>query len=803
MKNKENKKKKKIELKVKRTVQDTLDFIGIDGEEGVIQISDKKFTKSYLLSDINYQIAKEDEQESLFLEYSKLLNYFDSSMKFQITINNKPLNEEEIKKSILLPMVGDKNDEYREDYNKNILLKKLSEGKNNIQQEKYLTIQIEAESMDEAIKRFRGIDNDIISLCNNIGRSKATPVSSTDRVEVLYDFFNPETKMDKKYDDKLLNGKLDFDNLRKQGMSVKDLIAPASLEFEKDHFKIGDKYAQVIFMKSLGSALADTFLSQLNGCGLEMMCSLNYEPVDREEAVKAVKRQLVNINEEITKRQSKAAQSGTIAYITPEQEAADAEGRALLEDITLKGQNMFMLTLCIVHTAVDLDDLRKNRDVLIKIAKISGVDLKVLTMQQERGLTSTLPLCNNQIKIKRTLTTESSAVFMPYNAVECLQKGGSYYGVNSISSNLILLDRNTLQNQNGFILGTPGAGKSFAAKMEMISVILNHPKARVSVIDPEGEFRVLANALGGKIVKITPSGSIHINPLDLDSKYSDKDDPLTMKLDFMLSLIATCWGEDYTLTPFHKAIIERALRQTYATYLKSYNRETDSYDKSLTPVFDDFRKTLLAQKEPEAKDIALAIEMYTQGVFNAFSSQTNIGELNEHFVVYDIKDMGNTIKSLALQIILDNIWQNMIANKLKGLRSYLYIDEAHILFANNFAARYLQEVYKRSRKWGASCTCISQNVADILRNEYAETILANSSMIIMLNQAPTDKVILASMLNISETQLNYITNAPAGSGLIYTTNCLIPFKNNIGTDTKLYKLMTTKPNETNELYDKV
>ena len=799
---KKNKIDKKQSLKIKRTVQETLPYIGIDDSEGVIQLTDTTFSKTYKLKDTNYQISQDEEQQIMFLAYADLLNYFDSSAKFQVTINNRPLNEDETANKILLPLNGDKNDIYRKDYNK-ILKRKLSEGKNNIHQDKYLTVTINEESMDRAIFKFIKIDAEIGALVRKIGKSSATAINTTDRLDLFYGFFNQydEDGLQKSKKDVLSNSKVDFEAMRKQGITSKDLIAPESMRFENEYFKMGEKFAQVLFLQNTGSTLSDTFVSNLNGAGLTMMCTLSYDVIDKEKAVRIVKNQITNITSQVIDRQKKASKSGYTAYISPEMEHAENEARELLQDIIARGQNMFLLTMTLVHTADTLEELKENSETLIKLGKVAGCNIKKLTYQQEVGLTSTLPLGFNKLQIKRTLTSESAAVFMPFNAVELLEKGGNYYGLNTISHNLILLDRLNLQNQNGFILGTPGSGKSFAAKMEMISTILNKPNAKVRIIDPEGEFAVLANALGGKVIKITPSGKNHINLFDLDAKYSDNDNPLTMKTDFILSIVATCLGQGYDLSPTHKAIVERCVRQTYAELLTTYDAKTGRYNESKMPTLRTFYQTLMNQPEYEARDIALALEIYACGSFDTFSHQTNVGSLDDNFIVYDIRDVGANIKSLALQIILDNVWMSMIRNKQKGLTTYLYIDEAHLLFANNASAKYLQEIFKRARKWGGVPTCISQNVSDILENQYASTIFSNCDFVQMLNQSPTDKMILAQMFNISDRQLNFITNASQGEGLIHTSKCLIPFVNKIPEHSKLYKLMTTKPTETHELYE--
>jgi type IV secretory pathway VirB4 component len=576
-------------------------------------------------------------------------------------------------------------------------------------------------------------------------------------------------------------------NMRKLGLSTKDCIGPMSFKFEKDYMMIGDKYARALFLSDLPTFLTDNILAELTNTDCNMLTTLNYESIQQDKALRIVQNQMININANVIDKQKRASKAGySTDLISPELTKAQSEANELLQDLTSKNQKMFLLTIVIVHFADTLEELNKHTEIISSTARKFICRVRVLHYQQENGLNSALPLCNNQLHIKRTLTTESTSIFMPFSSQELMQKEGLYYGLNAVSRNLILLNRKASKNANGFILGTPGSGKSFSAKREMLNVLLN-TNDDVIVIDPEREYGPMAEMLGGEVVRIAAGSKYHLNPMDLDSDYADEDDPITLKSDFILSLCESVVGGRYGLDPIQRSIIDRCCRLVYAEYVQDFN-------PAKLPTLLDFQNLLEAQPEREAREIAIALEIYTRGSLDIFAHHTNVNNTGR-FVIYDIKDIGNNIKTMAMLIVLDSIWNRIIQNRKKGKRTWFYIDEIYLLFTNETSATFLQQLYKRARKWGGVPTGITQNVEDLLRSETARTMLSNCEFIQMLNQAPLDRAELAHLLNISNTQLSYITNSASGEGLIYTGSSIVPFVDKFPTDTLMYKAMTTKVDE--------
>lgn len=775
--------------KIPKTVQESIPYYAVYADNGIIETAPGTFTKSYLLEDINYQIAQETEQEQMFIRFGELLNSFDSSIKFQITINNKNINQDDFMQKVLIHEKGDALDVYRQEYNE-MLMKKMSEGRNNMSREKYLTVSVEAESFEAATIVFARLDGEIAQNVKRIGDANSRALSSVERLEILHDIYNigSEGTFNERVSRFGHNYGFSFETMRKAGLTTKDCIGCSSLEFKKDYMIIGDKYARALFLTDLPSFLADNILAELTNTSFNMLTTINYESVQQEKALKMIKNQMVNINSNLIDKQKRASKSGySIDLISPELKKAQEEANELLQDLTSKNQKMFLVTIVLVHFADTIDDLNRDTDILQSTARKFVCNVKKLNWQQEDGFTSALPLANNKLAIKRSLTTESTAVFMPYVSQELSQSGGMYYGLNAVSRNLLLFNRKNQKNSNGFILGTPGSGKSFSAKREMLNVLLNTDDD-VIVIDPEREYSPMAEMLGGEVVRIATGSKYHINPLDMDKDYADEDDPITLKSDFLLSLCETVLGGRYGLSASERSIIDRCCRLVYSDFINS------GYDKSKIPTLLDFQKVLEAQPEREAHDIAIALEIYTKGSLDVFAHHTNVDN-NGRFVIYDIKDIGNNIKTMGMLIVLDSIWNRIITNRKKGKRTWFYIDEIYLLFTNETSAQFLKELYKRARKWGGVPTGITQNVEDLLLSETARTMISNCEFIQMLNQAPLDRRELAELLNISNTQLSYITNADPGQGLIYVGKAIIPFIDKFPTDTQLYKAMTTKPDE--------
>lgn len=806
------KQKTKKKLKIPKTVQDTIPYEAVYEDGGLIEITPGVFTKAYKLSDINYQIAKIQEQEEMFLRFGEFLNSFDPSINFQIVILNKNMNQNEFESKTLLRPRYDKFDGLREEYN-DMLFEKMSEGRNNLLKEKCLVVAVEADSSEQARQTFIRLDSEIALNIKKIGGAEAVPYTAFERLEMLYDIYN--IGLEGTFGNKVTKfgrevGQFSFESMRKMGLTTKDCIGPDSFEFKKDYMRIGDKYACAMYLKDLPTYMADNVLAEISNVSCNMLTSLQYQSVSSEEALKIVKNQMVNINANMVERQKKASKAGySVDLISPELQKAQEEANELLQDLTSKNQKMFLLSLIIVHFADSLDELHANTDIIQSTARRYMVQLRVLHLQQENGLTSALPLAYNKVFIQRTLTTESTAVFMPYVSQELMQAGGMYYGLNAVSRNLLLFDRKRSKNQNGFILGTPGSGKSFSAKREMLNVLLN-TNDDVIVIDPESEYSRMAELLNNEVarnlsdgeefekvaevVRVAIGSDVYINPLDMDPDYADEDDPIALKTDFTISLCEAIMKNTRTgLTAQQEAIIDKCVGIIYEDFMSS-GENGGQYDKDKLPTLMDLQRVLEEQTGYEAGELASALERYTRGSANIFAHHTNV-EYNSRFVVYDIRDVGTSLKPVAMLTVLDNVWNRIIENKKKGRNTWFYVDEIYLLFKTETSADFLRELWKRARKWGGVPTGITQNVADLLGNDTARTMISNCEFIQMLNQAPLDRNDLAVLLNISPTQLSYITNSQPGEGLIYTGSSIIPFVDKFPKNTRMYNAMTSKMEE--------
>ena len=785
---------------IKSTIQETIPYVAAYTDNGIIETSTGVFSKAYRFQDINYHTATEENQQNFLLKYGQLINRFDPSIKFQIVINNRNIDMKDFKKNNLLPMKKDELDVFRKEYNQ-IILKKMEEGRNNLVKERYLILSTEAESIEVAENIFNRLDAEIVNAFKEIGGSRAEAMTTPERLELLYDIYNIGNEgnflSEMKTEDKTIKS-TDLESLQKMGISTKDLIAPSGFEFKKDYLLMGEKYARVLYLVDLPNSISDKFMSDLTGASCNMVTSINLISVAPDKAVKIVKHQMVNINANMQEAQKNASKAGySMDLISADLKQAQEEANDLLQDLTGRSQKMFLMTFTIMIISDSLDQLDTDTEIIQSIGRKHLCNIKKLNYQQESGLNTTLPLAINELSIKRTLTTESTIIFSPFDTQELIQKEGMYYGQNASSHNLILYNRKNADNGNGWILGTPGSGKSFAAKREMANVFLNTDDD-ILIIDPEREYSPLVKAFGGEIIHIAPGSQYHLNPLDMDEEYGVKEDgkaenPIVLKADFVLSLCETVIGGRYGLTPSQRTIIDRCVHIVYQEYIQDF-------DKSKTPTLLDFQRVLEAQPEREAREIALAFEIYTKGSLDVFAHQSNVDTKNR-FLVYDIKDIGTNIKTMAYLIVLDAVWNRVVENRKKGKRTWIYIDEVYILFEREESTNFIRQIFSRCRKWGGLITCITQNVEPILQNTIATSMLSNSAFIQLLNQAPVDRDILANLLHISPTQVGYINNAPAGQGVLYIQGTgIIPFRDNFNKAIAptLYSVLTSKPSELKE-----
>ena len=744
-------------------------------EDGIFLIGNNKYSKSYKFIDINYAVASREDKESMFLDYSELLNSLDSVATAKITINNRRINKIDFEKTILLDMENDELDKYRKEYNQ--MLIDQAKNANEIIQEKIITISVYKRSIEEARNYFSRAGADLMNHFNNLG-SKCIELDTKERLRMLHDFYRTgeETSFN-----------FELSKTMRKGHNFKDYICPDTVEFENDYLKIGERYARVLFLKEYASYIKDSMVTELTELNKNMMLSIDIIPIPMDEAVKEAENRRLGIETNITNWQRKQNANNNFSAIIPyDMEQMRNESKEFLDDLTTRDQRMFLSVLTMVITANSKKELDNDTETVMQTARKSLCQLGILKFQQLDGLNTVLPIGVRKIDALRTLTTESLAVFMPFKVQEIRHENGIFYGQNVISKNMIIADRKQLLNGNSFILGVSGSGKSFTAKHEITGIKLRDPKADIIIIDPEREYSRLVKSYGGEVIKISATSKNHINAMDMNADYGDGANPVILKSEFILSLCEQLIGSS-NLGAKQKSIIDRCTANVYRIY------QQGNY-QGVPPTLQDFREELLKQDEPEAKEIALAIELFTNGSLNTFAINTNVDTSNS-LICYDILDLGKQLQPIGMLVVLDSILNRVTSNRAKGRNTYIFIDEIYLLFQYEYSANFLFTLWKRVRKYGAFCTGITQNVEDLLQSHTARTMLANSEFIIMLNQASTDRLELAKLLNISDTEISYITNVGAGEGLSKIGSAIVPFENKFPKNTELYKLMTTKPGE--------
>ncbi len=756
--------------KVARTVQDTIPYEHVCSNY-IIKVAENKFSKTYEFSDITYSAADPDTQEQIFISYSDLLNSFDITDDIQITLHNNVVNEKEFRERILLKPQDDGYDEYREEYNE-MLLDKMQQGQNGLTTKKYITVTVTAVDLQIAQQKFLTNELYMRSCFQRIG-SELKPLKANSRIRILADIFRGVNQ-----------------DIRpiSQGEfwrgSEKSLCCPDYFEFKKDYFMYDDKYARMVYLKQLPTQLTDEILKDLCDTSLPIVITVNASPVPPEEAIKRVRRQLTSMKQEQIDKQSKASKRGVfVDVISEDHKLSMEEAKQLLDDLISKNQKMFMVNLVIMVTADNFEQLENSTDKVEAVFRKYVCTSSRAPFQQEDALASCLPLGNCRLPVRRTLITESTAVFMPFCSKELSQRGGFYYGLNQSTNNLIIFNRTSLMNANGFILGTSGSGKSFATKREMTNVFLAS-NDDIIIIDPEREYTNLVKALGGEVVYISESSRSHLNPLEISREEMKKgENVVASKFDFFMSFFERIMGKT-GISPEQKTIIDNCLHKVYQDFL------TGKTDKM--PTLGDYYEILKSYSSKEAEPLYLSLELYVNGSMKAFSFSNNV-DINNRVVVYDLKDLGEQLKALGMMVVLENMWDRVVQNRDRGIRTRIYIDEMHLFFDSEQSSNFFLKLYKRARKWGGIPTGITQNVEDLLASDTARRMLSNSEFILMLNQHTNDRDQLAHLLKIPDETMKFVTGASVGSGLIYCgANGSVPFKDDFPTDTKLYKLMTTK-----------
>lgn len=740
--------------------------------DGIFLVGNK-YTKSFRFTDINYAVASKEDKEAMFLAYSEVLNSLDSGATAKITIINRRLNRADFEKTLLMAHKEDGLDVLRDEYN-NMLIGKATGG-SGIVQERYITISVVKKDANEARAYFARIGADLSTHFSHLG-SRCIELDANARLKLLHEFYRPGEEE---------GFRLDFAETARKGHDFKDYICPDSFSFHKDYFEMGKRFGRVLFLKEYASYIKDDMVAELCDLGRNLMLSIDIIPIPTDEAVREVENRLLGVETNITNWQRRQNSNNNFSAVIPfDMEQQRKESREFLDDLVTRDQRMMFCTITLLHTAESLEQLNSDTESLMMTARKKLCQLAPLNYQQADGLNTALPIGQRKINALRTLTTESAAVFMPFRAQEIAVPGGVYYGTNIISGNLIIADRKQLLNGNAMIFGVSGSGKSVMAKQEIIKLMLS-TEDDIIIIDPEREYSALVNTFGGQIINISATSDNHINAMDMNADYGDGKDPVILKSEFILSLCDQLVGG--TLGPKQKSLIDRCTANVYRAYQKT------NYTIA-PPTLKDFREELLRQSEPEAAELALAIELFTDGSLSTFAKQTNV-DVNNRLICYDILDLGKQLQAIGMLVVLDSILNRITQNRAKGKSTFIVIDEIYLLFQHEYSANFLFTLWKRVRKYGAFCTGITQNVDDMLQSHTARTMLANSEFLIMLNQASTDRMELAKLLNISDLQLSHIDNVDVGHGLLKVGSALVPFSNQFPRNTQLYRLMTTKPSE--------
>ena len=728
-------------------------------------------------------MAQQEDRAAIFEEWCSFLNFFDSSVRFELSFVNMCTASDAFEKTVRIPFQQDGFDSVRSEYS-SMLKKQLAQGNNGLTKTKYLTFGIEAETMRQAKPKLEHVETDLLNNFKRLGVS-ARVLNGRDRLHLMHDMFHMGD------DDKF---HFDWKWLVSSGLSVKDFIAPTSFAFNGSRtFQMGKMYGAMSYLSITASDLSDRVLADFLDMDSSQIVTIHVQSVDQTKAIKTVKRTITELDRSKIEEQKKAVRSGYDMDIIPSDLATyGKDAKALLKELQSQNERMFLITFLIMNTGSTEQELENNVFQASSIAQKHNCNLRRLDFQQEQGLMSSLPLAQNQIEIQRGLTTSSTAIFVPFTTQELFQDGKEalYYGLNALSNNLIMVDRKKLKNPNGLILGTPGSGKSFSAKREIANAFLVTDDD-VIICDPEAEYTALVQKFNGQVIELGPSSNQFINPMDINANYSEEDNPIALKADFIISLCELIAGGKEGLQPIEKTVIDRCVRQIYQEYFKDPRPEN-------MPILEDLYDALLTQEEKEARHVATALEIYVKGSLSQFNRRTNV-DITNRLVSYNIKGLGKQMKKIGMLAVQDQVWGRVTANRNAGKATRYYMDEFHLLLKEEQTAAYSVEIWKRFRKWGGIPTGITQNVKDLLSSREVENIFENSDFIYMLNQASGDRAILSKQLNISPHQLSYVTHSGEGEGLLFYGNVILPFVDHFPKDLELYRYLTTKLSEVKAL----
>ena len=767
---------------------------------GIIELQEGLFSKSYHLGETNFKTATDESQWMIGQAFGEFLAGFPNGVTAEVTLYNKSIDMFQYQQEVLLEMKPDGLNEYRGEFN-DMLIEKMSGSKNNIVTENVLTVTLKANDIQTAVEKFVPIEAHISSKMAEITKRDAPAFTTEERMEMLYSIFHPNDNTPlcrEKVIDGHVSKSFSLENCINQGITTKDVIAPSGLIYNSNNMKIGEYYAKSYYISNYPTWIKGSLLPDIASLATNALISVYYDVIPQEEAVKLIRRKGLNISSGLVEIQKRASRSFIDPnLISPDLQDANKAATSLLEGVRKENERLFLATTVITIIAETEEKLALYEEELKLIASNNLITVMPLTNQQENGFKSALPLGNNYLEITRLMSTSTVSALVPFSIRNVRMKKGLYYGQNAINKKMIFYDRSAGVNPNGCILGMPGSGKTFSAKREIVDVLLSTDD-EVYIIDPEREYVPLAKAFGGSVIQLKNGSNTFLNPFDMNIKNADDGgNPVKIKVDFMETICEIAIGGRMGLSPIEKSIIDRCVEKVYEPYLK-HLRDTQQYiDVEHTPTMLDFYNELLEQPQVEAQTIALALEKYVKGSFDMFSHHTSV-EIDNRFTVYDINEIGSGLKELGLQICLDNIWNKMISNKEKGKRTWFFVDEFHFMMQKPSSANYISQIWKRARKWNGVPTAITQNIEDMLKSEEARTIISTSAFVILLGQTPINKQSLSNLLNISPEEQKYISTAKPGMGLIRIDEQMYPMDDSFPRNTKLYKMMTTKPSEQSE-----
>ena len=757
------------------SAQDTLPFRQMY-PDGLCKLDDTTWSRCIEFADVNYQLAQTDDQTAIFEALCDMYNAHDSSIGMEICLPCHHMNREDFVKRIEIASQQDDFDDLRELYTQ-MLRRQLKKGNNGLVKPKLLILTVTANDIQNARAKFSRIVLDALNHFKTMG-ALAKALDGKEWLELLHGILHPDGE----------RFSFQWDWLAPSGLHVKDFIAPPSFRFGMARrFQMSKKVCAASFLQITAPEMDDRILAELLDTDSDLLLSIHIRSMDQNEAIKMVKRKITDIDSMKIDAQKRAAREGFDMDIIPTDIATYAgEAKNILRDLQSRNERMFLVTFLLVNMADTKRKLENDLTRASSLAQKYNCQLTRLDFQQEQGFVSALPLGINQIKIQRGLTTSALAIMMPFTTQEIFQNGDAlYYGLNATSGNMILADRKQNKTPNGLILGTPGSGKSFSAKRSIVNVFLI-TRDDIIICDPEAEYFPLVQRLHGQVIKISPTSKHHVNPMDINLNYSEDDNPLALKSDFILSFCELAAGGRNGLEPVEKTLIDRAVRSVYRPYIADPKPEN-------MPILEDLYDAIKRQPEPEAQRVAAALELYVHGSLNVFNHRTNV-DINNRLVCFDIKELGKQLKNLGMLVIQDQVWNRVSQNRDIGKSTWYFVDEFHLLLRGEVGA-WSVEIWKRFRKWGGIPTGITQNVKDLLASAEIENIFENSDFIYLLNQASGDRRILCERLNISNKQAGHISNAPPGEGLIVFGNVILPFKDDFPKDNELYRIMTTRPSE--------